>query len=182
MAGTSVINKIAIASTAEVGAPTVPDLGDNVSSWAGFSTIGSVQSQSDDADLGDENQTIEELRSIAEVKPPRSITREDIVLISRALNSFGFTAYDGREALLVLDSTIAVVSNVASYGSTLSFRTVVVEVNGVFYDYFPRCAVFMTTSTGGYGEDGVVKTEFEILPCATVSVPSGHQRKFYQAA
>ena len=178
---TSLINKIAIAAASSASEPTVPDKRSNVASWVGFTTIGSIDA-GDDANLGEDNVEVTLERVISEIRATRQLSRDDIILIQNSVDAVSFSCYDGSEALMTLDSTISVVSNEAQHGTTLTARTLVVEVNGLWYEYYPRVALFLDGESGGFGEGGEVITSFTALVMRTAAYPSGSVKKFYQAA
>jgi hypothetical protein len=183
MAETSFINKIAIHATANTAVPTLAAKGANIATWTGFSEIGSAQ-RGDDGDLDEDSVAIGFLAENGEVRPPRSLTREDLLLFANGVDSFTFVVYDGSEALLALDSDIAQASNVSEKSGTRAKRTVIIEVNGLWIDYFPNCVVQVSQIAGSFVGDkkAVSKTTFTVYPCATTNQKGGWERHHYQAA
>lgn len=186
MAETNLISRVAIHATASSALPTLAVKGANIakSAWttATWKTGGSVARHGDDFDINEESieYTIE--RVVQEIMQTRGIQREDLVLLQNRITEFAITCEDGREALWTLASDISVASNEATFDDALAFRAVAIEVNGLWIDYFPKCAVFIDNATAGYGEDGKAITTLICMPVATTSYPAGFSREWYQAA
>lgn len=184
MAEVSVINQIAIHATAETAAPTLPSKGTSISqatmSTAGFETIGSAQLNTDDIDLGGDAVNITISSVYAKEDPARSVAPTGAHLIKRRVEPFTFVCDDAREALLTLDSNITVASNRAQLGTTSTRRTVIIEVAGLWIDYFPSCILEVSQLGAGFGEDGVAQTQFNVEPIGTSTYKGGWYREWYQ--
>jgi hypothetical protein len=182
MAETNFINKIYIHATGETALPTLPSKGANITSYSGAVAIGSRQG-GDGADLDSESVTVTLFDEFGEVMAPRSLTREDMLYFANGVDTVEFTAYDGSEALLTLASTFTVAANVLEPTAATTKRTVAIEVNGLWVDYFPSCVVAVTQFSGAYAGDksAVSKTTFTVRPCATMNQPGGWERHYYQS-
>lgn len=178
VAETNFIHRIGIHASAETALPSLPSKGSNMSSTTGFVIIGTIQ-DGDDADLDGGDVVATFFDESGEVHPPRSLTREDIVNFRNGIESVAFTAYDGSEALLALASNLSAAANITEAVATNTRRTMFVEVNGRWSDYYPDCDVRMITSGGGYTGDPVT-TEIMVRPVATASIKGGWQRHHYQ--
>lgn len=180
MAETSFVNRIAFHATPETTAPTAPAKGSNIASLSGWTVIGSIQA-GHDADLDADGVEITFFDEKGEVMPPRSLTREEVLNFRNGVDTITFTAYDGSEALLALGSSLTPTTNITEAVQATTYRTMVVEVNGLWFDYFPRCEVTVTSVPAGYtGEPA--KTVFTVRPTATSTIKGGWQRHHYQAA
>ncbi len=143
MASTSLVNKIGIHATAETALPTLPgSSGSNIASWSGWSTLGSVSSQSDTADLDADSIDFDFVTEIAKIQAPRDLAVQERIMLQNYIDGFSFVCHDASEALLTLASHVSISSNQMTFSGTLTNRTIAIEVNGYFVDYFPSCAVF----------------------------------------
>lgn len=178
MANTNFVRRIAFHLTPETASPTVPAAGSDIASLSGWIVIGSTQA-SEDADLDAGSVTISLLDDKGEVAPPRSLTREEVVNFRSGVDQVEFTAYDGSETLLSIHSTMTASGNVTQPVKALTYRTMLIEINGKWYDYFPKCEVSVTSMDAGYTGDPA-KTTFVVRPCATASALGGFSRHHYQ--
>lgn len=180
----NVINKIAFGTAASVALPTLPNLGTNIGTWGTDWPIlvGSVPLFSDDANL--EPDTVEAAveTQVEEVFAARSLAPEDLVLLRRRINDFTFMCKDGGETLFGVDSNGTIASNVFTFGTTIAFRSAAVEVNGLWVDHYPKVAVFIDQMSAGYGQGGVGKTRFTVIPLAVSGTQAGFERTWYQSA
>lgn len=181
MAESNVIKRICVHATAETAVPSLTDKGTPlaVTTWtaATWVPIGSIQ-RGDTADVHDDDVDISFLDEFAQVKPPLSLTVEDYALLSAGAESLSFMAYDGQEALLTLDSLMSVASHVAQIGTTLTYRAVCVEVNGLWIDYFPKC--LLKVIPAGMGVKNSARTQIIARPVATSTILGGWQRHWLQ--
>lgn len=181
MAETSYINKIGFNATAESAPPTAPNKGSNVSNWGSYTTLGSIQAGDDfDADEGDLKVSF--FDETGEVHPPRSLTREATVVFKNGVDNFTIPVYDGQETLLALCSDVGQSSHITEKAATLTYRTVIVEVDGLWMDVYPKCRVAFTESSQNYAGKKPVTGMLKITPHATTSYPGGWYRVHYQAA
>jgi hypothetical protein len=185
MPETRVINRIAIHATAETALPTLPAKRANIakSAWttATYKTLGSVARGGDDADINDESVEMTTERVVEEIFQTRGLQREDIILLKNRIDNFVITCEDASEALTLLASDISITSNKATFAATLTYRTVAIEVNGLFIDYFPKCAIFIENPSAGFGEDGKATLQLVCMPVATTTLPAGWNRQWYQS-
>jgi hypothetical protein len=185
MAETSVINRIAIHATAESSLPTRPAKGANIakSAWttATFSTIGSVDRGSDDADLADENIQYTIVDEAGEIVQTRGMQIDDIIDMKYYISEFSIVCEDMSEALWTLVSNVSVTSNVATFAATSTPRAVAIETNGLGIAYFPKCRITISDAEGGFGQDGKGMTTLRVQP---MKPSSGEHFSFewYQAA
>lgn len=178
-AETSILYQIGIHTTAETSCPTVPARYSHMSlSGAGFTVIGS-RDRGDDADLDEDTVNLAFSREDVDINPPLSLTAKDSMLRKAGADVFEFVAYGGNEELMELDSDMSVASHVVSFGTTRTKRTVIVEVNGHWVDYYPNCVVKVTQIPAGLTEGGVGRTRFSVRPLGTSSIGGGWQRKYF---
>jgi len=186
MADTSLINRIAIHPTAESALPTIPAKRVNITkaAWttATFKTLGSVARHGDDGDITDESIEMTTERIVQEIMTTRGMQREDLILLQNRITEFTVVCESPNEAIFGLASDIAITSHEATFDDALAFRAVAIEVNGLWIDYFPKCAVFIDSPSAGYGEDGKALVNLVIMPVATTSYPAGFSREWYQAS
>lgn len=184
MAETSLINRIAIHATASSALPTLPAKRVNITkaAWttATWKTIGSVARLADDGDITDEGIEMTTERVTQEIMTTRGLQREDLILLQNRITEFTIVCESPSEAIFTLASDISITSHEATFASALTFRAVAIEVNGLWIDYFPSCAVFIDSPSMGYGEDGKSLVNIVVMPIATTSYPAGFSRKWYQ--
>lgn len=174
---TNFIRRILIASSAEAAEPTAPAAGSNIASVSGWTAIGAI-AKGDDADLDEDSVEIAFFDEVGEVMPPIAITRQDVVPFQNGVDSFEFVCYDASETLITLASDITVTSNAAQKTLTSVKRSVVIEVNGKHYDYFPNVELSLTGAPVAVRE--VSRLSFMARVCAGATITSGWKRKHYQ--
>jgi len=179
-AETSIIYQIGIHATAETTVPSLPNKYSHIS-LPGWTVIGS-RDRGDDADLDEDNVDIGLVREDVEINPPMALTAKDALLRKAGADSFEFVCYDGSEDLLELDSDISIAGNIASMSTTRTKRTVLIEVNGLWVDYFPNCVVRVSQMPTGIAEGGISRTRFQVRPLGTSTIGGGWQRHWFQAA
>jgi len=177
----NVINVIAIHATAETAHPAAAVKGANIATWTGYKVLGSTQC-GNDIDLDATSVEISVERTLAMIEPTRSIQAEDIVLMKNKVASVAFSVYELGEDIFTLLSDWTVTSNVGQPSSTLAFRTLAIEVNGLLIDYYPKVALFLDGETKGYGEDGAGMVNLIAFPLATATIKGGYSRTWYQSA
>ena len=64
------------------------------------------------------------------------------------------------------------------------YRAMLVEIDGIRADYYPRVALYVTNEPGGFGpgDDAVCKYEFTGIVTATDDIRSGQLKIHYQPA
>lgn len=177
-ASTNVIYQIGIHATAETAIPTVPNKYSNMT-MTGYTVIGSI-ARGDSADLDEATVTNPFDREKTIIKPPLSLAISDAIVNTSGAGEFSFTCYDGNETLLTLDSNLTVTSHVGEFTTTTTKRAVIIEVNGLWVDYFPNCLVHVTQSVAGV--KAATTTQFTVTPIGTTTVKGGWQRKWFQPA
>ena len=180
-AETSIIYQIGIHATAETAIPTAPAKYAHINlSGAGFTVIGS-RDRGDTADLDEDTLDLAFVRESVDIDPPLSLTAKDSILRKAGADSFEFVCYGGQEDLLALDSDISITSHVASFGTTRTKRAVIVEVNGLWVDYYPSCVITVKELPAGLTEGGISRTKFSVRPLGTSTIGGGWQRKWFQS-
>lgn len=179
-AETSIIYQIGIHATAETSCPVTPAKYAHMAlAGAGFTIIGS-RDRGDDADLDEDTVDLGFVRENVDIDPPLSLTAKLSIMRKAGADSFEFVCYDGAEDLLELDSDITIAGNTAEMGTNRTNRTVVVEVNGHWVDYYPNCVVTVTQIPAGLTEGGISRTRFQVRPLGTETIGGGWQRKWFQ--
>jgi hypothetical protein len=184
MANTSIVSRIGIHSTAETALPTLPSsAGTNVtvSAWgsAGFLTVNSVNLHSDDFDIDEDtwNWSVEE--RVHETSAPISDGVDDAILLGRKLNDIEIKLYDISETLLTKASDIAVASNVATWASSFTNRSVGIEINKTAMFFFPKSVVRFTDIEMGAVEGQVARATMMIKPLNVSGKPGGWNLEWY---
>jgi hypothetical protein len=186
MAETSLINRIAVHAAAETALPTLPAKRANIakSAWttATFVTLGSIMrgEGGDNADINDDSVEATTERVVEEIFQTRGLQREEINLLKNRIDTISIRCEDASAALFALASDITITSNVATFAKTLTYRTLAIEINGLFIDYYPKVAIFIENPTAGFGEGGKGMTTLVCMPVATTTVPAGWSRAWYQ--
>lgn len=175
---TNFVWRILVANAAETAAPTAPSIGSNIASISGYTSIGSID-RGDDANLDSESVDITFFDEDGEIMAPVALTREDIVPMQNGVDSFTFTCYDAAQAVLALASDIDTTGASSEKTLITTHRTVVIEINGLLYDYFPNVKLGVTALPAGIGSDGASKIEFIGKVCKGTSIPGGWKRVNY---
>lgn len=180
MAGTSIINRIAMHATGETALPTLPAAGSNiaVATWtsAGFETLGGRNSRGDDYDFDEESiDFINVTERFADISAPLSDGIDDRILVSRKLEPLEFTLYDIDTALLSLDSAVDLTSSVITWDdpTAATKRTIAIEIHGKGIFYFPSCYVSIKSMSGSYVDEGAARTIMTVQPINTTGLPNG---------
>lgn len=175
---TNFINRIAFNLTPETACPVLPAQGSNIADLSGWVVFG-AKAAGADADLAGEDVEFSFMEEYGEIRPARSLTRDEIVNFANGVDEISFTAYDGSEDCLSVASSLTTAAHITQATTTTTYRTMLIEVNGLWVDYFPKCDVRVTTATGGYVGDPAV-LEFTVRPCGTSTIPGGWTRNYYQ--
>ncbi len=173
------IYRVLVAAAAEAAAPTAPSAGSNIASITGWTAIGSTD-RGDDANLDADSVDISCYDEVGIVMPPVAIVATDIVAMQNGVESFELACYDSSEALLTLASDMTFATNVGQKTLSTVYRSVVIEVNGLYYDYFPRVLLSVTTLPAGIAGDGQSKTKMIARVTAGATITTGHKRVIYQ--
>lgn len=179
---TSLINVIAINATAESAPPgtELPEKYSNIPSWSGWTTIGS-RDRGHNIDLDDAAVNMPMVREVIAIQPPRAGAPQKHILRRNGAGEFSFVCYDIAQALGSLDSALVIgTDNVGRHGTTLTARTVCVELDGIALVRFPKAQVLITEIPAGYGEDGVAKFNVNVKPEGTSETRGGVEVVWYQ--
>lgn len=183
MAGTSLVNRVAIHATASTSLPTLPAAGSNIakSAWttAGFETLGSRDHGSDNYDLDENAFTMTREDVWHETRAPFSDGVDEAILVSRRYTDIEITLYDIDTSLLQLGSDITVTSDAHTLTSTVTNRTVAVEINGIGIHEFPNCLVTFSNIEMGKGDNQVARATMMIKPLNASGYPAGHKYTSY---
>jgi|TARA_R110000787_G_scaffold146440_2_gene260166 hypothetical protein len=165
-------------ATASTALPTLPASGSNISvaNWgaAGYVTLGGRNSRGDDYDFDEENVDFFNVEpNYVDISAPLSDGIDDRILLSRKLETISFQLYDVDQAMLALDSAVDITSQVMTWSdpSTLTKRSVAIEINGEGIWYFPSCVVSIQNIGGAVGDP--VRTMLDVMPINTTALPNG---------
>lgn len=175
---TNFIWRILVGDDANMALPTVPSLGNNFASITGYTAIGSID-RGDDADLDEDTVEVAYFDEDGEVMAPVALSRIDVVSLRNGIDSFGFICYDASKAVLGLASDVSQSGEESQKTLVTVKRTVIIEVNGVYADYFPNVHLKLLKSKAGIAADGAARTEFMAKCCRGSVVTSGHKRVNY---
>lgn len=194
---TSVVHRISIHDTMGTAPPTEPALGSNYDAAtlqaAGWVTIGSVD-MGDDCNLDSESIEQSPLFEGVEILPPGSLTRNKTIVRHNGIDEVTFTAYDVSQDCCELESTTTTEGAVITRGRDVVYRSMLIEVDGIRSDFYPRVLLRISSEPGGYGpgDDAVMKTEFTAIvhnyDCSvhagtyTEDAPTGRVQTYYAAA
>ena len=183
---TSVVYRISVHATAETAKPTAPALGANLDyatlNAAGWVCIGSV-ARGDDADIDSEGVEMTMLHEGVVVRPPGALTSDRYITRHAAIDEVTFTAYDITEDVFTLDSNMSVTAHVGERTTTQTNRAMIIERDGILFDYFPNVVLHVVGEPGGFGpgDDAVSKCNFRAKVLSTDTLPSGQQTDWYQS-
>ena len=194
---TSVVHRISIHETMGTAPPTEPALGSNYDAAtlqaAGWVTIGSVD-MGDDCNLDSESIEQSPLFEGVEILPPGSLTRNKTIVRHNGIDEVTFTAYDVSQDCCELESTTTTDGAVITRGRDVVYRSMLIEVDGIRSDFYPRVLLRISSEPGGYGpgDDAVMKTEFTAIVhnydhsahagTYTEDAPTGRVQTYYAAA
>ena len=177
---TSLINQIWMHATASTSAPTVPAKYANVSAWSGAKSFGSKQNGAD-FNLAAGTVDVAGIQEDFGVRPARGKAFAGVIQLFRAIEMIEFDVLDASEALFTLDSQFSIASNIGTHDEEVTNRSLLIEVTGLYYDYYPSCKVTVAPPQAGYAEElGVCRVTCK--PIATTSFVAGYKRYWYQAA
>lgn len=184
MAGTSIVSRVAIHDTAETALPTRPaSPGSNilVSAWssASFKTINSNNLHSDDYDTDIETFQWNVEEHMHETIAPISNGVDEVILLGRRLEDLEIKLYDISETLLGLGSDMDITSNVATWASTYTNRTVAIEINNTAIFSFPKSVIRFTNIEMGPDEGQVARATMMIKPLNVSGLPGGWSLEWY---
>lgn len=186
MANTSVVHRISVHPTAETSPPSAPALNANLAAAtliaAGWTTIGS-KDRGDDCDIDSDKVTVNFMKEGTKILPPGSLTARKSINRHAGASDLAFVAYDVAEDIISLDSNMDVTSHNAEFTTTQTERAVLIEYDGLKWQYFPKVVLNITKSEGGFGpgDDAVAKASFTGDVLGTDTYPGGVNEYFYQS-
>jgi len=175
------IRRVLIATAAETTRPTAPALGSNISSVSGWFSLGS-RARGDDGDLDGDRIDVPMFTEYGVIHPPQAMVPTDYVAMQNGPDVFDFVAYDVSKSVVELASDMSYTGQLGTKTLDTVKRSLVIEVNGLFYLYFPNVELAITTIGQGFSTDGQAKTTFNCKPCAGLTVPAGFLKVDYEAA
>lgn len=189
---TSVIHRISVHPIAEtVPLKPYPDYGDNFDAEdlqsANWVCLGS-RDRGDDANLDSESIGIIPIREGVNVRAAGALTNEAYIQRHNGISEITFTAYEATQNVFALDSSVVEGEGddlgIAARSAKCVYRAVLVEVDGIRFDYYPRVALYVTNESAGFGpgDDAVHKYAFTGIVTATSDIPSGQMKYHYQKA
>ena len=192
---TGVVTRIAVHPASGTVEPTLPAKGAEYAAatlqGAGWFTLGSIQN-GDDGDIDSEAVAAAPYREGVSINPPGSQTRQGYVMRKSGVDEVTFVAYDADAGVFQLDSTVAETSegsNTYEQQGAQVYRSMMVEVGGLYVDWYPRVLLSITGDEAGYGpgDDAVAKLSFTAMVMdyddgAGLVCKSGRLRKYLQTA
>lgn len=175
---TNFIWRILVGDEANMALPTIPSAGSNFASISGYTAIGSID-RGDDADLDEDTVDIAYFDEDGEVMAPVALSRIDTVALRNGVDSFSFVCYDASKLVMGLASDIVQSGEESQKSLVTVKRTVIIEVNGLYADYFPNVHLKLITGKAGIAADGAARTEFMAKCNRGTVVTSGHKRVNY---
>jgi hypothetical protein len=194
---TSVIHRISVNPEAGALSPEVnPVAGSNYAAAdlqaLGWVTIGS-KDNGDDCDL--DSETVSQVPNFegAEVKAPGALNRSKTIVRHNGIDEITWIAYDVSEAIAELSSTAGDLGGGSIHESAeVTYRSVLIEIDGIRADYYPRVLLRISDESGGFGpgDDAATKTEFTAIVHSysadqgdlAVDIPSGRIKGYYASA
>jgi hypothetical protein len=154
---------------------------------AGWFTVGSIQ-KGDSGDIDSESVEVTPFQEGVSINPPGSQTRQGFIMRKSGVDEVTFTCYDVDSGIFALDSTVAETaegSGIYEQQGTQAYRSMLIEVGGLYLDWYPRVLLTITSDTAGYGpgDDAVAKLGFTamVMDYEAGGVLSGRHRIYLQA-
>lgn len=165
---TGLINAIGLHMTPDTAAPARPNKGNNMDmASAGFITIG-TEARGDDMYLDEDSVTLPWETEDVNVDPPVSDGVEDHLSTKVKTADWEFILWNTPFSIWSYDSNKTVDASELSIVNQLTNvvkRTVILEVTGLYIDYFPRCKVNIVEAAAGINQQsGLAKHKVIIKP------------------
>jgi hypothetical protein len=151
---------------------------------AGWFTVGSIQ-KGDSGDIDSESVVVSPFREGVSINPPGSQTRQGYIMRKSGVDEVTFTCYDVDSGVFALDSTVVEVgegSGIYEQQGTQVYRSMLIEVGGLYLDWYPRVLLSITSDEAGYGpgDDAVAKLGFTamVMDYESGNVLSGRHRYY----
>jgi len=184
------VYRISIHATAEAVPPEFPVAGANFDhealQSAGWFCIG-ARDRGDDADLDSASIGVVPIREGVNIRAAGALTNQDYIQRHNGISEITFTCYDATGEVFALDSSV--LEDTENNGLMMrtaqrTYRAMLVEIDGIRADYYPRVALYVTNEPGGFGpgDDAVCKYEFTGIVTATDDIRSGQLKIHYQPA
>jgi hypothetical protein len=174
------IRRVLIATAAETTRPTAPAAGANISNVSGWFSLGS-RARGDDGDLDGDRIDVPMFTEYGVIHPPVAMTPTDYVAMQNGPDAFDFVAYDCSKEVTELSSDMVYTGRLGTKTLNTVKRSLVIEVNGLYYLYFPNVELTVTTIGQGISTDGQSKTSFNAKPCAGLTLAAGFLKVDYEA-
>lgn len=180
------ISRIAMHLTAEASLPALVSKGSSITraNWntAVFETFNSKNlGDNDDYDLEADSVTITREITVDELMAARDLAPEDSTLISQRITALSFQVASVEESLWAFDSAVSQGSNITKLGTSITMRSVCIEVRGLALIEFENCLVTVEAMAGGSAEDGRMISTVTCTPHAGTNAAGGMQIHHYQA-
>jgi hypothetical protein len=185
---TSVVHRVSINPAAEAAIPEAPALGENLSAatlqGADWVCLGSRdRTVPDDADIDSESVEATPIHEGVTVRPPGSLAAQRYITRHAGIDEVKFTAYDVAQEVFDLDSNVESDGPVSERTATQVNRSLLVEIDGLRFDYYPNVVLYVMGEPAGFGpgDNAVNKYNFVAKVLGTDSIPSGQQKTHYEA-
>lgn len=174
------IHAVYIHPTAETAAPAEAAAGANLveatMSGNGWTTIRSVD-EGFDISLGEGEVTVERLDESSQFKAPLAQANEHEVVRGNGYSGVTIPVYGNNLTILALDSMMTIATKTATPNTTKTYRTVLVEYDGLGFRYFPK--VRIQANQKGGAVDSVIECDLVGKIFKTASYPAGGDEHFY---
>jgi hypothetical protein len=174
------IHAVYVHPTAETSPPSRAAAGSNLveatMSGAGWTTIRSVD-EGYDISLGEGEVKVDRLDESSQFKAPLAQANEHEVVRGNGYSGVSIPVYGNNLTILALDSMITTDSESAVPNTTKTYRTVVVEYDGLDFRYFPK--VRLQANQKGGAVDSVIECDLVGKCMKTASYPAAGKEYFY---
>jgi hypothetical protein len=179
MAETGRIRKIAFA-VASSAPPALPNLGGAITYATPWLTVLGGQPEdvaTDDGYIDKHSVTVTPRIERYIEKPPLAQNKIDAKMIKNAADKVTFSLYSATRAILLLSSTSAQTAGPpvsTQEGVTITYRAMIIEIEGLKVLYFPKVRVRITHQGGGIKEHYSFKLEAKVFGTTGAGgIPSG---------
>jgi hypothetical protein len=175
------IHRILINAAAEATKLTAPTQGNNIANVSGWFALGSRQ-RGDDGDLDGDRIELPMADETGVIQPPRAMVPTDYVPMQNGPQPFTIVCYDVSKAVIELASDMVYTGQLGTKTLNTVKRSIIYEINGLCYYYFPNVELSLPNLGAGFFTDGQGKTTLLAKPCEGISLPAGFEIVHYEAA
>ena len=152
-------------------------LGDMV--WSTWDKVfGSIKKYTHDGDLDEDDVVMGLAQDGTDIKAPLDGVPDDHIPDLPGAEPFEFDVYGCDESIYALDSQLTVSAGVVNRTTTVTKRSVGVEMLHSHVDYYPSCIIKVKSFTKGVKKPN--KAKLLVIPLGTSAVPMGVQPTYFQ--